>query len=335
MASDPLSDMLTLLNARCILSGGFVSGGAWSLRFPRPDRIKISAVAKGHCWLVLDGMEPVRLDAGDVVLLNGIHPFVLASDLSAEPVDAVTVFSDRRGGTARHGDGDDFFYVGGHIALESDGGDLLRDVLPPMIHVRASVDEATVLRWLLDQLMREMAADRPGALLATAQLAQLMFLQALRTHIEAGELMTSGWLRAIGDARIAPALRLMHNDPGRSWTLGELAKAVGMSRTTFALRFRQAAGVAPLGYLLGWRMHLARRALREGKMPVSALALSLGYTSESAFSNAFKREFGTAPKRYRSSVMASDDAAFDDEADDIERQAMTGPATRLALKVAS
>jgi AraC-like DNA-binding protein len=335
MATDPLSDTLTLLNARCILSGGFVSGGAWSLRFPKPDRIKISAVAKGRCWLVLDGMEPISLGAGDVVLLNGMHPFVLASDLSVEPVDAVTVFSDRRGGTARHGEGDDFFYLGGHIALEADGGDLLRDVLPPVIHIRATADEATVLRWLLDQLMREMATERPGSGLASNQLAQLMFVQALRAYVEAGEAMEAGWLRAIADGRIAPALRLMHNDPGRAWTLGELAKAAGMSRTTFALRFRQAAGVAPLGYLLGWRMHLARRALREGKMPVSALALSLGYTSESAFSNAFKRAVGTAPKRYRSSVMASDDAALDEEADDIDRQAMTGSATRLALKVAS
>jgi AraC-like DNA-binding protein len=312
MAIDPLSDMLALLNARCILSGAMVAGGAWSLRFPRPDRIKISAVSRGRCWLVLDGLEPVRLDAGDVILLDGKRSFVLASDLDVEPADAVAVFADRRGGTARHGDGDDFFYLGGHIALESDGADLLRDVLPPIIHVRASAAEASAVRWLLDQLTREMAGDRPGAALAASQLAQLMFVQALRAHLDSCELLTAGWLRAAADARIAPALRLMHNDPGRSWTLGELAKASGMSRTTFALRFREAAGVAPLGYLASWRMHLARRALREGKMAVSAVALSLGYTSESAFSNAFKRAAGTAPKRYRSFVMASDDAVLEE-----------------------
>ncbi len=299
MAIDPLSDMLTLLNARCILSGGFVSGGAWSLQFPRPGRIKISAVAKGHCWLVLDGMEPVRLDTGDVVLLNGRHSFVLASDLSVEPVDAVTVFSDRRGGTARHGEGDGFFYLGGHIALEADGGDLLGDVLPPMIHVRAAATEATVLRWLLDQLMREMAQDRPGALLATAQLAQLMFVQALRAHVEAGEPMTSGWLKAISDARIAPALRLMHDEPGRSWTLGELAKAAGMSRTAFALRFKALVGRPPLDYLLRWRMRLAARTLSSGRSRLAEVARATGYESESAFSAAFKRVMSCPPKQYQ------------------------------------
>ena len=91
----------------------------------------------------------------------------------------------------------------------------------------------------------------------------------------------------------------MHGEPGRSWQLGELAKAAGMSRTTFATRFRAAAGVPPLTYLTGWRMRLARRALLEGSTPVSAIAYSLGYTSESAFSHAFKRTTGFAPNRLR------------------------------------
>jgi AraC-like DNA-binding protein len=94
----------------------------------------------------------------------------------------------------------------------------------------------------------------------------------------------------------------MHSDPGRSWRLEELAKAAAMSRTTFALHFKTAAGLAPLTYLTKWRMGLAERALREKNTPVSVLARSLGYTSESAFSTAFKRVTGHAPKRYRSAV---------------------------------
>jgi len=302
MVNDPLADMLTFLNARCIMSGGFSAGGAWALRFRQPNRVKVSAVVKGNCRLVIDGMRPVRLEDGDVVLLNGKHPFVLSTDLAIAPVDAVGVFSERINGIARLGDGDEFFYLGGHIALDRTWVDLLLDVLPPIIHVRANLAEANVLRWLLDQLVREMAADRPGAMLAATQLAQLVFVQVLRLHISVSEPLTSGWLRAIGDERIAPALRLMHLDPARAWQLGELAKAVGMSRTIFALRFKAIAGVAPLTYLLGWRMRLAARALQEGNIPVSALALSLGYTSESAFSNAFKRTTGMAPKQYRSAL---------------------------------
>jgi AraC-like DNA-binding protein len=101
---------------------------------------------------------------------------------------------------------------------------------------------------------------------------------------------------------LAPALGLMHSDPGHSWQLKELAQAAAMSRTTFAVRFKQAAGVAPLTYLTQWRMRLAERALREQDTPVADLARSLGYTSESAFSNAFKRVMGSAPRRYRSAV---------------------------------
>jgi AraC-like DNA-binding protein len=171
--------------------------------------------------------------------------------------------------------------------------------LPPLIHIRGASSEATVLRWLLDQLYHEMLADRPGSVLASSQLAQLMFVQVLRSYMASPESLSVGWLRAFGDRQIGPAIRMMHDDPARAWQLGELAKAVGMSRTTFALRFKTIAGVAPLTYLIGWRMRLAERALREGSASVSAIAQQLGYTSESAFSNAFKRVTGLAPKRYQ------------------------------------
>jgi AraC-like DNA-binding protein len=114
--------------------------------------------------------------------------------------------------------------------------------------------------------------------------------------------MPAGWLRALADPRIAPALRLMHSDPGRDWHLEELAKASAMSLTTFAFHFKAVAGVAPLTYLTEWRMHLAQRALREEDTPVAVIARSLGYTSESAFSNAFKRVTGGSPKAYRSAA---------------------------------
>jgi AraC-like DNA-binding protein len=117
--------------------------------------------------------------------------------------------------------------------------------------------------------------------------------------------MPPGWLRALGDPRVAPALRLMHGDPARAWRLDELAKACAMSRTTFASHFRTAAGAAPLTYLTEWRMRLAERVLREESRPISVVAQTLGYTSESAFSTAFKRVTGCSPKAYRKRVQAS------------------------------
>jgi AraC-like DNA-binding protein len=200
------------------------------------------------------------------------------------------------------GDGDDFDHIGGHVLLDPVSGRLLEDVLPPWIHIRAASPQATISRWLLEQLVQERTAGLPGASLASAQLAQLLFIQVLRAYLKTSSPLPASWLRALGDPRIAPALRLMHSDPGHSWHLEELARAAAMSRTMFASHFKAVAGLSPLAYLTQWRMLLAERDLREGDSPVAALAHSLGYTSESAFSNAYKRHTGVAPKRYRTTA---------------------------------
>ena len=134
------------------------------------------------------------------------------------------------------------------------------------------------------------------------QLAQLLFVQTMRAYFSTSGPLAPGWIRAMCDDRLAPALRLMHREPGRRWGLGELAKIVAMSRTSFAVRFKAAAGVAPMTYLSNWRMRVAQQSLRETFTPIAALGLSLGYASEAAFSNAFKRATGLAPSRYRSNA---------------------------------
>jgi AraC-like DNA-binding protein len=300
MSADPLSEILKLTKAKSIVTGGFTAGGAWAIRFPAPDTIKFFAVVKGHCWLSIDGEEaPMRFEACDVGLMTASRSFVLASDPSIPPVDAMDVFSGAGKSTAQLGDGEDFSHIGGHIQLDPVSGRLLADVLPPWIHIQAVSPQATTFRWLLGQLVEERAFGGPGAQLASAHLAQLLFIQILRDHMKAAEGMPPGWLRAMCDRRIAAALTLMHGDPARSWRLEELASACAMSRTTFALRFKTAAGVAPLTYLAEWRMRLAEKALREHTRSVAEIAQSLGYTSESAFSNAFKRNTGHSPRTYR------------------------------------
>ncbi len=299
MSADPFSDILRITNAKSLMTGGFTAGGTWAIRFPAPDKIKFFAVVKGACWVCIDGeAQPIRFETGDVGLLTAKRSFVLASDPGVSPVDAMSVFSRAGTSSAVLGDGHDFAHVGGHVLLDPAGGRLLLDVLPPWIHVPAASPQATNFRWLLDQLVEERAAGLPGAQLVSAQLAQLLFVQILRAHLKtAGPV--SGWLRALGDPRIAPALRLMHGEPVRSWRLDELAEACAMSRTTFAVHFKKSAGVAPLTYLAEWRMRLAERTLRERSTPVAVIAQSLGYASESAFSHAFKRMTGQSPKAYR------------------------------------
>lgn len=307
MSIDPFSDILRFTNAESLVTGGFTAGGAWAIRFPAPDKIKFFAVVKGRCWARIEGEErPSRFETGDVGLLAAKRSFVLASDLDVPAVDAMTLFSraDKTGAVVV-GEGDDFAHIGGHVLLDPASGRLLADVLPPWIHVPAASPQAAAFRWLLDQLVAERRADLPGTPLATAHLAQLLFIQILRAHLRTSGPMPAGWLRALGDPRLAPALRLMHDDPARAWHLDELAKACAMSRTTFALHFRSVAGVAPLTYLTEWRMRLAERALREEATPVATIGQSLGYTSESAFSTAFKRMTGKSPRAYRDSSRIS------------------------------
>ncbi|HEX4250459.1 MAG TPA: AraC family transcriptional regulator [Pseudonocardia sp.] len=300
MATDPLSDTLALMDARCAISRGFTAGGAWSMRFARPHRLKVTAVVRGQYWLVLDGAaEPIRLSAGDVAVFAGGNPFVLTSDPALRPREATTLFRASGEPMLALGGGEEVVSVGGHIDVSRAGEDLLVKALPPVIHVRSGSAEAGALSRLLDELQREMSSARAGATFAADQLAQLMFVQVLRAYLSDAESFPPGWLRALADERLAPALRLMHNDPGRPWQLEELARASAMSRTTFALHFRTVAGVPPLTYLQNWRMRIAERDLREKDTPLATLALSVGYTSESAFSNAFKRTVGIAPKRYR------------------------------------
>jgi AraC-like DNA-binding protein len=306
MSADPFSDILKFTNAESLVTGGFTAGGTWAIRFPAPDKIKFFAVVRGHCWVRIEGEgEPIHFETGDVGLLSAKRSFVLASDPSLPPVDAMSLFSGLGRATATLGDGNDFAHIGGHVLLDPTSGRLLADVLPPWIHVPAASPQATAFRWLLDQLVEEGAAELPGAQLASAQLAQLLFIQILRAHLKTSAPMPAGWLRALGDSRIAPALRLMHGDPGRAWHLDELATACAMSRTTFAFHFKSVAGVAPLSYLTEWRMRLAERALREEATPVAIVGQSLGYTSESAFSNAFKRATGRSPRAYRNAAQVS------------------------------
>lgn len=300
MAGDPLSEILSVVEARSIITGGIAAGGSWSLRFPPPRKIKLFAIAKGSAWLIYEGRrQPLRLETGDVVLVAEPSPFVLTSDLTALPLDAADVYSRVQDGFVRLGEGEDFFMLGGHVDLDDLRGALLVDALPAFIHVRSSAPEAALVGQLLQQLVIEVKSGREGKELAVDMLTQLMFLQLIRAYLDQPHTGPRGWLRALADERIAPTMHLMHSDPGRAWSLDDLARSAAMSRSAFALHFKNVVGVTPLAYLTHWRMRLAERALREGKTTVSSLAFTLGYASDSAFSNAFKRVVGVAPKHYR------------------------------------
>lgn len=322
MLNDPLSDVLKLANVQSLVTGGFAASGQWAIRFPAPDKLKFFAAVRGACWLRVEGEgSPLRLEPGDVILLALRRNFVLASDMTVTPRGSHELFAGRSEPMVAV-DGvnvadAEVVQIGGHVHLHPSYGALLSDVLPPTIHVHGSAPEAQALRWILDQLLRE-RADLPGSGLATMQLGYLLFIQVLRAHLAAGGALRAGWLRAATDVRLAPALRLIHGEPGRAWRLDQLARASAMSRTSFATHFKAVAGEAPLSYLTRWRMRLAEQALRRGDAPVATLAQTLGYASESAFSHAFKRVVGLSPRHYGEQLR---DAG---ESDDAQAMASVG-----------
>jgi AraC-like DNA-binding protein len=297
--NDPLSDVLRLVSAHSVVSGGLVAGGSWAISFPAVGTINFFGILRGSCWLLAPDQPPRRIAAGDIFLRSAHRQLVLCSDLDATPIDLYTVVADKVDGLSHIGAGQEFFMLGGKVTLDAAAGKLLLDALPATLQIPASSPHAVGMQWLLQQIVQEQTSALPGTQAAASQLAHLLFIQILRAWLEQAGPEAAGWLRAASDKRLAPVLGMLHAEPGRPWQLGELAAAAGMSRASFAAYFKTVAGVAPLAYLAQWRMRLAERALRSEAVTLAVLAQRLGYGSESAFSNAFKRVVGVAPKHYR------------------------------------
>jgi AraC-like DNA-binding protein len=304
---DPLSDVLSLLKPHSYMSGGFDKGGEWSIRYPQYEGIKCYALVSGQCWLSVEGVpDPVRLKSGDCFLLPSGRPFRLASDLTLTPVDFYTLFQlPLNGAICSINGGGDCFGVGGHFAFTGKHAEILLGVLPPIVHIQKESDKAA-MRWSLERMMQELREPQPGGVLVAQQLAYMMLVQALRLHLAEGLRGGVGWLFALADPQMSAAIHAMHEDPSYRWTLQQLAERAGMSRSTFALKFKQTVGASPMEYLTRWRMLLAGDKLANSSDPVSVISLSLGYESESAFSTAFKRVMGCSPRRYsRGRIQAS------------------------------
>jgi AraC-like DNA-binding protein len=297
---DPLSDVLSLLTPRSYVSAGFDAGGDWSIQFSdQHGRIKCYAVVSGACWLSVEDVgDPVRLKAGDCFVLPSGRPFHLASDLALPTVEEGTVFPPaREGGVVTYNGGGDFFLVGSRFAVSGGHADILLRTLPPIVHIRNEAEQAA-LRWSVERMMQELRKRQPGGFLIAQHLAHMMLVQALRLHLAESLEGGVGWFFALADKQLSAALGAMHANPAHRWALQELAGYACMSRSTFAQRFRETVGETPMEYLTRWRMLLAADRLTNTGDPVSVIALSLGYESESAFSTAFKRTMGCSPRQY-------------------------------------
>jgi AraC-like DNA-binding protein len=303
---DPLSDLLSLLKPRSLVSGGVAMSRHTAIQWPRHAGIKCYAVVSGQCWLSVDGIpDPVLLTAGDCYLLPPGPPFCLTTDLSAKPVD----FELLRvaGGLSTDissSEGEGCYLVGGHFVLTGGHADMLLGSLSPIVHISKESDRAA-MRWSLERMTEEVRDPQPGGSLIAQQLAYMMLVQALRLHLADVTSAGVGWLFALADKQLSAALTCMHDDPGHPWTLQKLAVRIGMSRSNFALRFKETVGTSPMEYLTRWRMLLACDRLKNSGDSIPCIATSLGYESESAFGKAFKRIIGCSPRQHSRQITST------------------------------
>jgi AraC-like DNA-binding protein len=307
---DPLSDVLALLRPRNYMSAGFDAGPRWSVHFPdQAGTIKTGAVIAGGCWLTVATVAaPVRLAAGDCFLLPRGLPFTLASDLALTPTPARDLLpAPSHGRILTIDGGGESLMVSSRFALDGPQAEMLLGLLPPIVHIRPDHDRAdgeAALRGAIERTMQELRDPQPGSTLVMQHLAHMMLIEALRLHLAAGS-ADSGWLAGLAHRQIGAALRAMHDDPARRWTLETLAGHAAMSRSTFALKFKETVGMPAMDYLTRWRMLLAGDRLMNSGESIANIALGLGYESEAAFATAFKREMGLTPRAYGKQRLAA------------------------------
>ena len=305
---DVLSDILKTMR----VSGSFYFrthfSPPWSVAIPVNGNVtRYHLVVRGSCTLkVADSESSVRLEQGDLILVTG----GAAHELSDGSGTAETLSVDQLV-TAAQFDGTGPLVFGkqngtpatelvcGHADFEPERGGLLLDSLPPLIHVRSS--EIAGYGWLasaMNSITREAYDQQPGTVALVSRIAEVIFIQTVRFYAQSAE-DTTGIFAALQDRYVRRALHAIHVDVARCWTIDSLARAAGTSRTILAERMRDLLGMPPISYLTRWRLELAHEALSDGLKPIPEIAESVGYNSLSAFSRAFKKQFGRNPGAFR------------------------------------
>ncbi len=292
--SDPLTQIVELLQPSASFSKLVIAGGTWAVRRSEDGGPFYCAVLDGSLRLSVAGREPITLERGDFALVPASCEYATSSLEPPRP-GVPTRHAEISPGVFRLGDPDappSVRMLVGHLACGSDDAFLLVSLLPQLVHVRGQERLIT----LVELVNQETRADRPGRETILARLLDVLLIEAIRSIT--GPVGPPGLLRGLADMRLAVALRRIHERPTQAWTVSELAKEAGLSRSTFFERFRRELGVAPMEYLLAWRMALAKDLLRREGAGVAQVATRVGYSSASTFSVAFARHVGTTAVHY-------------------------------------
>jgi AraC-like DNA-binding protein len=292
---DPLAQVITLLRPRSVSSKAISGADAWAVRYSAFGQPSFCVVLEGACTLALDGADRIVLQAGDFVFLPATPGFVLGGSTPAVPtiIDArkatastAEVRHGRRGGRP------DVRMLGGYFEFDAPDTEILTTLLPPLVHVRGLARLSLLVRLVRE----ETRSALPGRELVLTRLIEIMLIETLRSasHDEA----PPGLLRGLADPRLAASLREIHRHPARAWSIALLADKASLSRSAYFDRFTRTIGLAPMEYLVTWRMALAKDLLRVGKIGIEQVATRVGYGSASAFSTAFRRHVGESPGHY-------------------------------------
>ena len=303
---DTLADLLGRARASGALFARTDLHGTGGLRLPATAPLSLHVVSRGRLCLGADGTL-TTMEQGDVLLVRAptVISVLAAEHERAVPLDVLLAQpgAPAPGPGVRHlvlpGDGAPATLLCGAYELAGSVCDRLLAALPPVVHVRAGGRLGRVVQLLVE----EVDADEPGQQTALDRLLDLLLVHVLRAHFALRP--APPWYAGMADPVVGPALRALHADPARAWTVQSLAEVAGLSRAAFARRFALLVGEPPLTYLTGWRMALAQDALRRDGSTMASVAREVGYGSEFALSAAFTRHVGEAPSRWRAKARAA------------------------------
>lgn len=299
---DPITDIFTAMRVESVVYGRLELTAPWGLRFEKGEYACFGVIACGNAWLTVEGHEkPIPLVDGDCFCLFAqarVH--TLGDHLQTRTSNMEDVVRTKCGSAICFGGGGiPTTIIGGKFTFDGINSKPLTDLLPPFILVGNNRAQTLPLHQTLQLFAAEAAQSSVGSYLVLKRLADIFLLQIIREHISSNTCRETGWLRALSDRQIGVVLQSMHEKIEQQWTVAELASAAGMSRSAFALRFKQLVGETPLEYLTRWRIYKATLLLRERDKKLTEVANAIGYDSDGSFNKTFKRIVGVTPGEYR------------------------------------
>lgn len=293
--SDPLAQVVTLLQPTAPFSKRGSGAGRWRIHRTEVERPFYCAILEGTCRLEADGHDEIVLREGDFVLIPSAHNFTMSSHMPTGTEDIVHKPIVLPDGEYRLGSPDgppDVRLLIGYCVFRSTDATLLASLLPQLVYVQGE----SRLTTLVQLVSEESRAQRPAREVILERLLEVLLIEALRSGGETNA--SPGLLCGLADRRIAMAIRRIHESPDLSWTVSRLANEAMLSRSAFYERFGRSVGIAPMEYLLAWRMALAKDLLSRREAGIAEIAERVGYSSASTFSVAFARHVGLPPARF-------------------------------------